>query len=995
MVQVWPLTSPVRPLVEREHEVGVLGSLLDDVVAGRGRAAWLLGPAGAGKTALLRSLAAMAEERGARTWAASAGQLESRLPFGVVRRLLDRAVRGLGRDRLAALEEGPARLALAHLWSVRSMAGADPEPARRPHDGLLQGDMLHSLGWLLEELVGTSPHVLTIDDAQWADEESLTFLASLRERLEGLATLVVVTARGEAVDRSAALATLVAHRDAVVLRPALLTTPGIRALLGQVWERVPTDTADAVREVTGGNPFLVLALAEMVADQAASRDDRAVAPHEVRDIVPETVTDLVVARLADLSPAESALTRALAVLDTADLATTAALADLDLETAAGAADRLRRAGLLAEGATLAFRHALLRSAVEAVVGTDTVAQLHRRAARLLADGLEVSVPGAQDAGHGPHQGVRSDVAGAAAHLLAAPGTGDAWAVAVLRRAAAEAMAYAAPRSAVALLSRAVEEPAGPAELPGLLLELGQAQMRIFDPACVETLRRAEALVVDPAQRVPCSLALATAYSFAGLHELASGTLAAAYETVAGTDPELELVVDAAWAAVGLHVPGQVAATRHRLARRGELRGRTAGERLLLVQQLTVAAGTNQPAATIRSFAHRVVGPWDSPEQYPESGDWVWPRLFLARVGDHDEARRLAAEGLGRAQADGSVAGVVAASFVMAFNELDAGALPEAEACYRAMIDHGTAVDGAAPADGGSVLIDTLGRGGLAQSLVLQGRVEEAVAVLDAFPVALPASTPLNGAMMVWIARSLVRQAQGDHVGALAAADKVGQLLSELMIDSPTWFPWRVLAVEALRSMGRTEEARLRADEHLALCERSEVPHLVGEALCLAGSVAADPAQGLALAARGAALLAGTTARLRVGNASLVYGSMLRRAGHRVEAREHLRTALTVLSGCGAAPAAQFAQAELVAAGGRHIGGAGLPRLTPSEHRVAELAIAGLGNREIAARLYVTRKTVETHLSAVYRKLAIEGRDQLRPEHLDGGADAVGAPGAER
>jgi DNA-binding CsgD family transcriptional regulator len=206
------------------------------------------------------------------------------------------------------------------------------------------------------------------------------------------------------------------------------------------------------------------------------------------------------------------------------------------------------------------------------------------------------------------------------------------------------------------------------------------------------------------------------------------------------------------------------------------------------------------------------------------------------------------------------------------------------------------------------------------------------------------------------------------------------LLKSLGTDSPTWVSWRPLAIDPLRSLGRAEEARALALEHLELCKRSDVPHLIGEALCLLGTVTDDAAAGIELARSGMALVVGTGSMFRIGSCSLVLGSMLRRSGAKVEAREFLTSAVEVLTGCGATAAAEFAADELAATGLRLVR-ADPRRLTPSERRVAELAVEGLGNREIALRLHVSRKTVETHLSAVYRKLELSSREDLRPEHL--------------
>jgi DNA-binding CsgD family transcriptional regulator len=426
---------------------------------------------------------------------------------------------------------------------------------------------------------------------------------------------------------------------------------------------------------------------------------------------------------------------------------------------------------------------------------------------------------------------------------------------------------------------------------------------------------------------------------------------------------------AAWAAVALQVPRRVADARRRLAPLAGLEGRTPAERQVLVQQVYVAASTNQPATTIKALAERVIGDWESAEQDPESGDWVWPRLFLGRIGAVATACSLADAGYARAEARGSVAGMIAASFVRAFTEEDSGGLVEAEDHYRAMLVH----------HDGALMIQMLGHCGLAQTLALQGRTGEARDVLAQFPDPLPPETPAGGAALIWAARARLCHAEGDFDGAVSAADELRRLLGELGADSPTWISWRPLTVDALRSLGRLTEARALAREHLELCERSGVPHLVGEALGARAGVAEGPDLAIDLARRGVQLLSPTESLLRLGNAQLTLGALLRRNGSKVAARDHLRVAVELLDRCGASPAAAFAREELAATGVR------LPRtallLTPSERRVAELALAGLSNPEIGARLHVTRKTVETHLSAAYRKLGISGREDLRAEHL--------------
>ncbi len=139
-----------------------------------------------------------------------------------------------------------------------------------------------------------------------------------------------------------------------------------------------------------------------------------------------------------------------------------------------------------------------------------------------------------------------------------------------------------------------------------------------------------------------------------------------------------------------------------------------------------------------------------------------------------------------------------------------------------------------------------------------------------------------------------------------------------------------------------------------------------------------PARGIALLQEAVGVLERSPCRVELAHALLELGSALRRTRHRARAREHLRTALDLTHRCGAMGLANRAKQELAATGARPRRAilAGVESLTASERRVAELAARGLSNPEIAQQLFVTRKTVETHLGHVYQKLDIDSRAQI-------------------
>jgi DNA-binding CsgD family transcriptional regulator len=147
----------------------------------------------------------------------------------------------------------------------------------------------------------------------------------------------------------------------------------------------------------------------------------------------------------------------------------------------------------------------------------------------------------------------------------------------------------------------------------------------------------------------------------------------------------------------------------------------------------------------------------------------------------------------------------------------------------------------------------------------------------------------------------------------------------------------------------------------------------------AAGVVAGGDRGEALLREAIGTLERADARLERARALADLGALLRRRNRRTEARELLREALDAASRAGARPLAEQAETELRATGARprRVVLTGLDSLTASERRIAEHASHGLTNREIAQTLFVTARTVEGHLTSVFRKLQLASRDELR------------------
>jgi DNA-binding NarL/FixJ family response regulator len=120
-----------------------------------------------------------------------------------------------------------------------------------------------------------------------------------------------------------------------------------------------------------------------------------------------------------------------------------------------------------------------------------------------------------------------------------------------------------------------------------------------------------------------------------------------------------------------------------------------------------------------------------------------------------------------------------------------------------------------------------------------------------------------------------------------------------------------------------------------------------------------------------------------GRTEIVWGERLRRARRRAEARTHLERAVDILRGVGATVLAERATTELRAAGG--VVGEDMAShqlLTPHELQVARLVVGGASNRDLAAKLFISPRTVEAHLTAIFRKLGVRNRRELAARAID-------------
>jgi ATP/maltotriose-dependent transcriptional regulator MalT len=647
------------------------------------------------------------------------------------------------------------------------------------------------------------------------------------------------------------------------------------------------------------------------------------------------------------------LAEAVAVLgDDTQLVMAAALAETDVSLAATASDQLAAVGVLRPSRPLAFAHPLLRSVVYSSIPTARRSVQHRRVAGLLAD-----------AGGPPDR--------VAAQLLATEPAGDVWVAETLRAGAAAALATGDPATAGTFLRRALAEPAPPELRPALLYELGAAEQRSQSPGAIDHLREAYELSGAARQRAQILRVLMLALMGAGRVEEVEPLLDPAIEAAAAIDPDLALQLEAEVLVVARLSVRNQSWSRARLERwRGKTQARTPGERLLLAllcNQVALSGGTASEAA--RLAEHALGDGVLLSEQTADAQPFYLATYVLAAAGHFDRAAGLLGIARDDAVARGSALGFAMASVFRSYVEFAAGRITQAEAeaadALRAAGDEHVWPAGFPACV--AAMIDVL---------AVQGRTTEAEHLLRDHDLAgsLPDSLPHRALLH---SRGQLRLIAGDTQRALDDFDEFDRREAAWATINPWLNNHRHGATLARARLGRADEARERARAALQAAKRWGTHHAVGRALVALGTTSpADEAD--AHLSGAVAILAASPARLDHAAALVELGAVRRRSGARKAAETALREGLDLAARLGAGLLVERARGELVAMGRRPRRTAitGVDALTGSERRVADLAAAGMTNRDIAQSLFVTTRTVEIHLSAAYRKLGIDSRSRL-------------------
>jgi DNA-binding CsgD family transcriptional regulator/lipopolysaccharide biosynthesis regulator YciM len=773
--------------------------------------------------------------------------------------------------------------------------------------------------------------LLLVDDAHWLDAASRDALLFAARRLDADAVALILAARdGEPVAFEAA------GVEELVL--AGLGHDDAAALLEGV---VAPDTVDRLIELTHGNPLALLELPSTLSDAEL----RGTAPLEQPLRVGAGVQRGFARRALQLGESTR---RALLVAAADDSGSTATVEASCRALGASTADLLRaeEAGLIRmDGSEIAFRHPLVRAALYHGAAPSE----RRDAHRALADVLE----GRDEFRH-------------AWHSAAAAAGSDARAASALAAVAAKSRDRGAYAAAAAAFERAARLTPDRHERQVLLAHAADSAWLSGQTA------QAAALVSKGLSEDPAGLARAELLARRGQIELYGHDQETAFETLLEAaslfeedDPAraAELLADAV--AAGFQVGGATAARAAALLESLPADDDPICE--LLAAQAMLAATSVAGDLGGRGRLDRALSKVEAAGVLEQSARYLlWAGIGQFMLGQNDEAARLARRAVEGARRASAIALVPQALRLLASADFDRGrwgtayaAADEAVELGRDLEQHSTVVASL------GLLADIDAAAGNAESCHAHAAAAIEIATDKGLGFYRERAERALGRLDLAAGRTAEAIEQLESVYARLA--RAGNQEANV---SPAWD-----LIEAYARVGRLEEAR----ELFAGAADAMPAASAGEEAVLerCAGIVADDSSFEAAFERALELHDSEPFPFECARTEHAYGERLRRAGQRKRAREQLHAALVVFEDLGATAWSARARGELGASGER-LRSAAVAResLTPREMQIAFAVAEGASNNEVAAALYVTPKTVEYHLTRVYRKLGLRSRAEL-------------------
>ncbi|HUA72206.1 MAG TPA: AAA family ATPase [Solirubrobacteraceae bacterium] len=948
----------VRALVGRAHELAELEGALDRLAAGDPWCVQIVGEPGIGKSRLLSELCRRGEDRGYLVLNGRAAEFERDIPFGLIVDALNDYFGSLEPAVLRALDDDIPR----ELAAIFPALPRDPDTPASRGEGAERYRLHYAVRGVLERLAGRQPLLLALDDVHWADAASVEMLAHLLRRFRGPG-LTAVAYRQAPSRLLAALEGAARAGRGSRLEPALLTADEAERLIGLDID--DTTRAMLYRE-SGGNPFYI---EQLVRAGHAGRIRARRTIGGSREAVPRAVLAAIQEEVVAISDESRCALEAAAVAgESFEPELVAAVAEQNVASVFTALDELLESDFIRPTEMprrFRFRHPIVRRAVYDGIPQGWQIGAHARAAAAL------------EAAHAP-------VGARAHHVESSAAVGDERAISLLVQAGRDA----APRA---------PETAGRWLL---------AAARLLRPSDDE--RRRELLGEA-----------ATALTYAGAYDEALGVL----DTVSGllpperVDERAELVA--------------------RIAFARRMNGHPFQSRALVESTLTtLAPGTAGALGLTLELAldHYWRGEFgamydvarDVADQARGSGQtlyWAWGAALCSLASSS-----LNRPGVGLVELREAEVAYDAVPDEQLAEHLDVGGYIAQAASALERADNALAYvrrvlelaerTGQSPLVPGLLVIET-------NALVMKGRIAEALAVADSATDAVLTGNDQVAVWALWadamvcslagdttralgsareaLARSerltetffsslsrlhlaAALNAAGDPAGARAELSAVETGPGQRLLDLRGGNGWELLT-RTLLALGELDAAAETAATADARARTSLLPQRTATAVCARAAVLlarGDPAGAIDAASEALPLAESAGNPVLGARARALIGTALGRAGSTQPAIAELEEAERTLYVAGALREADAAAQELRRLGRRgprrirdaRSGAGGIAALSPREREVATLVAAGKRNRDVAAALFVSEKTVESHLARIYDKLGVRSRAAL-------------------
>jgi DNA-binding CsgD family transcriptional regulator/DNA polymerase III delta prime subunit len=905
-------------VVGRERELEAAARFLE--ASGRGPAALVFeGEPGIGKSTVWQAGCALAAERGHRVLASRPARPDKRLSFAGLGDLYSEVDTG----QSAQLPE-PQRKALA-VALLRD--GGGPAPDRRA--------VFTAVLTSLTALAADVPVVLAIDDFQWLDPPSLRALEFVARRVRTQRVGFLLSSRAEDSSRVDELLAALGDGRGSRLQLGPLSLAGTQRILKDRLGRNPArPVLLRIHETSRGNPFFALELARALGTKEPKPGEPLPVPIDIAALVRRRIERLP-------KTTRAALLRA------------AILSDPSARIVGGSLAPARKDGLIRDldDGRIEFSHPLYASAVYEAARPEDRRRAHRDLAEQVDD-IEQRARHLALASSGPEEGVATE----------------------LDRAAQHASSRGAPETAAQLWELALSAtPAGDEAQQRHRRSLAAANAQ-FSSGAIERARELLMPLVDQMQagdeRADVFIRLTdVSRDFEEMRLFANRALREAEGDIARARGHLAVGFAEEW-----HLHDVLGALRHGYLalRHAERAGdpRLLAETLGLVAFWELISGRTTPGLLAKAIelrgqteGPRLPGSYAAPGMTDPRFSLALRRLYEGRL---KESRVIFMQLVEEATNEGHAPAAVLIYGGLVNVELRAGS-------WRRAGRHCAAMDELAEQIG----YEHFGAFSLTWKALVAAHLGDVAEARSVAELGITFSRRADEAFLPMFLGVLgfLELSLGNEHGALPYLRPILERLEEKKQAIAT-YPIEPYALEALVAAGELEEARS------VIAQLEDEGHALDSPYALAS---AARARGMLAAAEGD--LNSALKSLEIGLAYdedaqwpfarartlLAVGRVRRRAKQKAAAKNSLEQALAICERLPAPLWAERARDELQRIGLRRTTSEGL---TETERRVAELAASGLKNREVAARLFMTPKTVEANLARAYRKLGIHSRAEL-------------------